>query len=252
MSRKNLCIIQARYNSTRLPGKVLLLLQNKTVLEHILKRVGQAKKIDKVIVATGEKQENDKIADLCKNLEVDCFRGSEDDVLDRYYQAANKYNFSNIVRITGDCPLIDPYIIDKVAELFEKEGLDYATNVIPPTYPDGLDTEIFSFDALKTAWRRAVLKSNREHVTVYLWQNQSLFKQKHLKNNIDLSAKRWTLDNPEDFEVIENVYNNLYPSNPNFRMGDVLKFFSQHPEIEKINFGITRNEGLAKSFKEDI
>ena len=251
MSQENLCIIQARYSSTRFPGKVMLFLQDKTVLEHIEKRVQDAEKIDKVIVATGEGTENDKIGDLCGELGVDCFRGDEDDVLDRYYQAGKKYNYTNIVRITGDCPLIDPEVIDQVVKLFEQGGLDYATNVIPPTYPDGLDTEIFSFSALEKAWKEADLKSNREHVTVYMWQNPELFKQKHLNNEIDLSAKRWTLDNPEDYEVIKHVYDTLYPQNPHFRMKDVLEFFSKNPDVEEINSEIKRNEGLDKSFKED-
>jgi len=244
-------IIQARMGSTRLPKKVLLNLQGKSVLEHIINRVKKAKKIDKVIVATTIDKEDDRIAELCEKIGIDYYRGSENDVLDRYYQAAKKFGFKNIIRITGDCPLIDPGVIDKVVELYEKENLDYATNIMPPTFPDGLDTEIFSFASLEKAWSEAKLKSNREHVTVYIWQHPDLFKQKHIKNEVDLSDKRWTLDNPEDYEFIKQVYDNLYSSKPDFKTEDILQFLKANPEIEKINQGIKRNEGFEKSLNED-
>ncbi|MDD5031513.1 MAG: glycosyltransferase family protein [Patescibacteria group bacterium] len=258
MAVKNLCIIQARYGSNRLPGKVLLPLGGKTVIEQVISRVGQAKKIDhrqggtgKIILATTTKEEDDALEKICPKAGVDCFRGSEDDVLDRYYQAAKKFKAENIIRITGDCPLIDPEIIDKVVDLYEKSGVDYATNVIPPTFPDGLDTEIFSFAALEKAWRETNLASQREHVTIYLWQNPEIFKQIHLKNDINLSKRRWVLDNPEDYEFMKLVYSKLYPAKPNFNLADLLKFFADNPEIEKINNMIKRNEGLKKSLEED-
>ena len=244
-------IIQARTDSIRLPNKVLLKLQGKSVLEHIIKRVSEAKKMDKVIVATTSKSENNKIVDVCKKLNIDYFRGSEEDVLDRYYQAAKQFGFSDVIRITGDCPMIDPEIIDQVIGLYQRKNLDYATNVIPPTFPDGLDVEVFSQKVLEKSWKEAKLKSEREHVTVYMWQNPNLFKQNHLKNNTDLSSHRWVLDNPEDYEFMKRVYNKLYPIQPNFRLRDLLKFFSKNPKIEKINEGIKRNEGMEKSFKED-
>lgn len=244
-------IIQARTASTRLPDKVLLELGGKTVLEHVIQRVEKSKKIEKVVVATTTKKKDDRIIDLCKKLNIDYFRGSETDVLDRYYQTAKKFNFSAIVRITADCPMIDPQIIDKVIYLYKKEKLDYASNVIPPTFPDGLDVEVFPQKTLKKSWKESKLKSEREHVTVYMWQHPNLFKQNHLKNNIDLSIHRWVLDDPEDYEFMKKVYDKLYPNNPNFRMNDLLKFFIKNPEIEKMNKGIKRNEGLEKSLKED-
>lgn len=251
MSKEILCIIQARTASTRLPNKVLLSLGKKAVLEQIVERVKDSKKIDKIIVATSEKKEDNKIAELCQKIDIDCFRGSENDVLDRYYQAAKHFDFSNIVRITGDCPLIDPEIIDEVIGLFQNEKLDYAANVIPPTFPDGLDAEIFSFEALERAWRETKMKSEREHVTIYMWQNPELFKQKHLNSPIDLSGKRWTLDNPEDYEFINKIYEGLYSAKPKFRLKDVLEFLEANSELEKINQNIKRNEGLEKSLKED-
>jgi len=251
MENKNLCLIQARMASTRLPGKVLMDLKGKTVLERLIERVRRAKKIDKIVVATTIDKKDDAIAAVCEKIGVDYFRGSETDVLDRYYQAAKKFGCQNIIRITGDCPLIDPTVVDQVIEFYEQENLDYAANTNPPTYPDGLDTEIFSMAALEKAWREAKLPSNREHVTVYIWQHPELFKQKFLKNAVDLSAKRWTLDNPEDYEFIKKVYDALYPAKPDFTMNDILEFLKANPEIETINQGIARNEGLAKSFKED-
>jgi spore coat polysaccharide biosynthesis protein SpsF len=251
MAKEILCIIQARVGSIRLPGKVLLPLGGKAVLERIIERIKDSKKIDKIIVATSVQAEDDKISDLCQKINIDCFRGSENDVLDRYYQAAKDSGFSNVVRITGDCPLIDPEIIDQVVELFQREKLDYATNVIPPTFPDGLDVEIFSFESLVRARQETKMKSEREHVTIYMWQNSELFKQKHLNSSVDLSGKRWTLDNPEDYEFIKKIFDNLYLVKPKFRMNDVLKFLETNPELEKINQSIKRNEGLEKSLKED-
>lgn len=248
---KNLCLIQARTGSTRLPGKVLLPLGGKTVIEQVLARASQAKKIDKVILATTDKKEDDALEKICLNAGIECYRGSETDVLDRYYRAARQFAAENIIRLTGDCPLIDPEIIDEVIGLYENSGVDYATNVIPPTFPDGLDTEIFSFVALEKAWREAKLASQREHVTVYIWQHPEIFKQIHLRNDIDLSARRWALDNQEDYEFMKQVFDKLYPVKPDFRLVDLLEFFAKHPEIEKINNMIDRNKGLEKSFKED-
>lgn len=246
-----IAIIQARISSTRLPGKVLLTLADKTVIEQVISRVSQAKKIDKIILATTTRKEDNALEQICLKAGIDCFRGSENDVLDRYFQAAKKFGGKNIIRITGDCPLIDPVVIDKVIDLYEVGGVDYATNVMPPTFPDGLDTEIFSFSALEKVWREANLASQREHVTVYLWQNPQIFRQRHLKNKIDLSARRWVLDNPEDYEFMKQVFAKLYFLKPDFGMNDLLEFFAENPEIEKINNMIGRNEGLKKSIKED-
>jgi len=244
-------IIQARTKSSRLPNKVLLKLRGKSILEHVIQRVKGSMKIDKVIVATTTKRNDDRIAKICRKLNIACFRGSENDVLNRFYQASKKFNFFDIVRITADCPMIDPEIIDRVIDLYQKEKLDYATNVIPPTFPDGLDVEVFSMGALEKAWKEAKLKSAREHVTVYMWKNPRLFKQRHLKNRINLSARRWVVDNPEDYEFMKQVFEKLFPIRPNFRLRDLLNFFAKNPDIEKINKGIKRNEGLEKSLEED-
>lgn len=244
-------IIQARMGSSRLPGKVMADICGKPSLWHIVNRLKHVPEIDLVAVATSTNHENDIVEEYCRTELVPCFRGSEDDVLDRYYQAAKKFSLSDIVRITGDCPMIDPEVIDKVIDLYQGEYLDYASNVIPPTFPDGLDAEIFSIKALERTWKETTLKSEREHVTVYMWQNPNLFKQNHLQNKIDLSKRRWTLDEPRDYKFMEETFNRLYPIYPKFRLKDLLKFFDDHPEIEKINNDINRNEGLEKSFKED-
>ena len=244
-----LAIIQARMGSTRLPGKVLMKLAGKTALEHVIERVSKLKKINKIIVATSANAEDDKISELCQMLNIACYRGSENDVLDRFYQAAKEFNYSNIIRITGDCPMIDPDIIGQTIKLYEDEKLDYASNVIPPTFPKGLDVEVFTFKALKKAWHKVKSGPQREHVTVYFWQNPKIFKQKHLLNKINLSLKRWVLDYEVDYEFLQKIFNDLYIVKPNFRLKDVLKFLEINPELEKINQGIDRKTELDNSLK---
>jgi len=244
-------IIQARISSTRLPGKVLKKIEGKTILEHVINRVRAAKKLDEVIVATTVKKKDLEIVKLCANLGVSVFCGSEDDVLDRYYQTARLFKAEHIVRITSDCPLIDPMVIDKVIELYFKKNADYATNGMPETFPDGLDTEVFSFKTLKRAWENAKLSSEREHVTPYIRNNPNIFKIVNLKCNVDLKDKRWTIDEPEDFSFVKIIYKNLYPKDSLFGMETILNYLRENPEIEKINKEIIRNEGYLKSLKED-
>lgn len=244
-------VIQARISSTRLPGKVLKKIEGKTVLEHVINRVQAARKIDNIVVATTVKKEDLEIMKLCANLGISVFCGSEDDVLDRYYQSARLFKAGHIVRITSDCPLIDPQVIDEVIGLYFQKKADYATNTIPETYPDGLDTEIFSFKTLQMAWNNAKLFSEREHVTPYIRKNPNIFKIVNLRSNVNFSSKRWTLDEPEDLEFIKIIYKNLYPKDSLFGMKKILIFLKKHPEVEKINRNIKRNEGYIKSLKED-
>ena len=244
-------IIQARISSTRLPGKVLKKIEGKTVLEHVATRVKVAKNLDDVIVATTMRKEDLKIVKLCSNLGISVFCGSEDDVLDRYYQTARLFKANHIIRITADCPLIDPMVIAKVIELYFKKNADYATNGMPETFPDGLDTEVFSFKTLKRAWENAKLSSEREHVTPYIRKNPNIFKIVNLKCNVDLKDKRWTIDEPEDLKFIKIIYKNLYLRDSLFGMNKILDFLKKHPEIEEINRNIIRNEGYLKSLKKD-
>jgi spore coat polysaccharide biosynthesis protein SpsF len=165
MGQKIICIIQARFNSTRLPGKVLLDLGGKTVLERVVERVSGSHLIDKIVVATTIREDDSRIAQLCSMKGICVYRGSEDDVLDRYYQAATTGRASHVVRITADCPLIDPEIIDRVIKTHLDNKADYTSNVLKETFPDGQDVEIFTFQALDRAWKEARLPSQREHVT---------------------------------------------------------------------------------------
>jgi len=247
---KIIAIIQARLGSTRLPGKVLLNLEGRTVLEHVIGRVRSSKLVNDVIVATTINKEDLEIVKLCASLGISVYCGSVDDVLDRYYQTARLFKTDHIVRITSDCPMIDPKIIDEVVKLHLSEKADYTSNTLKETFPDGQDTEIFTFNALKEAWNNANLASEREHVTPYIRKNPS-FKHVNLEYNEDLSQKRWTLDNPEDYEFIKIIYENLYTKNPFFGMKEILKFTNENPEIEKINNSINRNEGYLKSLKEE-
>jgi spore coat polysaccharide biosynthesis protein SpsF len=248
-------VIQARMGSQRLPGKVLLNLNGKPVLWHVVNRASHARTLDKVIVATTTNPEDNEIETFCRKESVPCFRGSADDVLDRYYQCVRYLEEHGdtvefIVRITADCPVIDPEIIDRVVALMQKGEYDYASNVIPPTYPDGLDVEVFTLITLKTAYEKAHLKSEREHVTPFII-NSPLMKKGNISHSEDLSFLRWTLDEPEDFTFITQVYEHLYDKNPDFLMNDILHLLNQYPEMQKINSAFSRNEGYRLSLLMD-
>lgn len=245
---KNLCIIQARFGSTRLPGKILMKIGGKTLLEYVIARVRQAKKIDKIIVATTNQKADDATEKLCQRINMDYFRGPNEDVLARYWQCAQKYpEYQNIVRITGDCSLIDPKVIDKVVEFFEKGNWDYVSNILEETYPDGMDVEIFSREALKESAGKAKLPSEREHVTLYL-RNDSIFSKTNVANDENLSSFRLTVDNPEDFEVVKFLIEN---TTPDASFQEYVSLLLKNPNVMSKNAKIQRNEGLAKSLKKD-
>lgn len=246
---KILAIIQARTGSARLPGKVLQRLEGLTVLEHVIKRVKASHLVDQVIVATTVNQEDLAIVKICAELNVGVYCGSEVDVLDRYYQAARLFQADQIVRITSDCPLMDPQIIDKVVKRHLKEKSDYTSNVLKETFPDGEDVEVVTFAALKKAWLSAKLTSEREHVTPFIRNNPEMFRLASLENAVNLSAKRWTLDNQEDMLFIQKIYNNLYAAKPLFGLTDVLDFLKKHPETEELNQHIVRNAGYRSHCK---
>jgi len=245
---KNLAIIQARMGATRLPGKVLLKVRGITLLEYEVERVRQSKKIHKIVVATTNQKPDDQIEKLCQRIGLDCFRGSEEDVLDRYYQCSLKYpDYDNIVRITGDCPLIDPEVVDQVIGLFEENDLDYASNIEEETYPDGMDVEVFKRTVLAEADAKAKLQSEREHVTQYIRKNTSYHKG-NLAAEQDFSRFRLTVDNQEDFPVIEFIIKN---SNPSDGFRKYITLLMDNPEVMKKNIHLIRNEGLKKSLKQD-
>jgi spore coat polysaccharide biosynthesis protein SpsF (cytidylyltransferase family) len=246
-----IAIIQARMGSTRLPGKVLMNLEDKTVLEHVVQRVKSSELVDDVVVATTIEKKDLLIVGLCANLGISVYCGSEDDVLNRYYQVARLFKADNVVRITSDCPVIDPKVISEVISLHLKSNADYTSNILVETFPDGQDVEVFTFASLTSAWKNAKLLSEREHVTPYLRNHPELFKHSILKYKEDISQKRWTLDNAVDLDFLGQVYKHLYIKNPLFGMDDILRLIYEKPEIELINQHIVRNAGYLKSLKED-
>ena len=244
-------ILQARMSSSRLPGKALKPLLGKPMLERQVERLLRSRRITTLVLATSSDKSDDPLAELCARMNVACFRGSLNDVLDRFYQAACAFPSDTIVRLTGDCPLADPDLIDRVITHFEESRVDYASNTLTPTFPDGLDAEVFSFEALRTAWQEARLPSEREHVTSYLYKHPNQFRLACLRYSEDLSSLRWTVDESKDFEFVESVYQALYPSNPTFSWTDVLAWVRAHPEKQAINSEHERNEGYQRSLKSD-
>jgi glutamate-1-semialdehyde 2,1-aminomutase len=246
-----LAILQARVTSSRLPGKVLKPIMGRPMLALQIERVLQAKKIDQLIIATSNDPNDDELDTLCRKINVPCYRGSLNDVLDRFYQAAQTWKPKNVIRITGDCPLIDPEVIDDVIAFYLNGDYDYASNSVEPTFPDGLDVEIFRFSFLEEAWNEASLPSQREHVTPFIHQQPDRYRIGHYKHTEDLSHLRWTVDEAQDFDLISKIYEELYPVKPNFRMADILNLLHQKPEWLTINNNFERNEGFIKSLHED-
>ncbi|MBI5807258.1 MAG: glycosyltransferase family protein [Ignavibacteriales bacterium] len=232
-------VVQARVSSTRLPGKVLLPILGKPLLLLMIERIQKAKLIGNLVIATSTNIEDDSIENLCKENSIECFRGHLTDLLDRHYQVAKKFNADAIVKIPSDCPLIDPSIIDRVLKFYiDNEEYDYVSNLHPATYPDGNDVEIFSFQALEHAWRDASKPYEREHTTPFFWENNNVFKIGNVtwETGLDFSSSlRFTIDYKEDYEFIKKVYEELYPTNPNFSLNDILRLLDQKPEIIKIN-----------------
>ena len=244
-------IIQARIGSSRLPKKVLSDIEGRSMLWHLVNRLKNSKFSPEIIIATTISDLDKEILRLAKDLGVKGNAGSIDDVLDRFYQTALKYKLDIIVRITADCPLMDPLVFDKVIQFFLDGDYDYATNTLPPTFPDGLDVEVFTFETLKKAWKEAKLASEREHVTPYIRKNPQIFKLGNIISELDLSEMRWTVDEKEDLQFIMEIYNNLYNKKEVFLMDDILNLLKEKPELLKINDQYERNEGYLKSLKED-
>jgi len=252
--KKIIAIVRARVNSSRLQKKMLLpIIDNRTSLELMLDRVSRIKKIDKIIVATTVNKDDDAIVDLCNRFRYDYFRGSENDVLDRCYKSVLNYlPVDAIVILTGDCVLFDPKIADYIIDYFLNNDYDYVSNNnIPTTYPDGLDVEICSFEALKNMWKNATTKAEKEHMTFYIQKNKDKFKTFNFQYKEDLSAKGWCLDTKEDLEFIKLVYRELYYKYRNFGMDEILKLIEEKPEIEKINSDLRHNVWRDNAIIED-
>jgi spore coat polysaccharide biosynthesis protein SpsF len=245
----NAAIVQARMGSKRLPGKVLSMIEGRTMLERVVERARRAERVSRVVVATSEAPEDDAIATVCRESTIDVFRGSEHDVLARYLGAARQFDADPIVRVTADCPLLDPAAVDAVVGRFEVGDVDYAANINPPTLPDGLDTEAFSRNALERAAREARLRSEREHVTPYIRNHPEIFRIANVRHARDLSAMRWTVDEPDDLELVRAVYAEF--GNHDFGMEDVLRLLAEQPDLARANARFARDEGLRASLRED-
>jgi spore coat polysaccharide biosynthesis protein SpsF len=232
-------IIQARMGSTRLPGKVLLDLAGETVLARVVNHVRRSHLIAETLVATTNHSADDPIVEECRMFGVAISRGDENDVLDRYFQAAQALSAEAVVRITSDCPLIDPEITDKTIAAFLASRPDYASNVLERTYPRGLDTEVFSMDALGRAWSEAREPYEREHVTPYIHEHPEKFKLLSVTGDEDHSDHRWTVDTPEDLEFVRAVYARV-GNKTEFSWRDVLSVLDRHPELSEINRSVTQ------------
>lgn len=248
---KYLVLIQARCGSSRLPNKVLKDICGKPDLQWVIERVGRSQRIDEVMVITSIERNNLPLIRLCTELGVRVFVGSEEDVLDRYYQAAKLLKPEYVVRITADCPLFDWRYLDMAIDQLEKET-DYMAE-LTESFPDGLDLEIIKFSALRQAWEEAVLSSEREHVTLYIRNHPERFKQQNFECPVSgIGEKRWTLDEDEDYTLIHSIYNYFVGKGiEDFITEDILAYLRVNPELEKINARFVRNEGLAKSLAND-
>lgn len=245
-------IIQARMGSTRLPKKVLKpLIEGRSALSLMLDRIKRTKHINTIVIATTTLKEDDAIEAECERLHIPCYRGNSDDVLLRYYNAAEQHKADIVVRLTADCPLIDPKIVDEVIELYQRTGCDYASNALIPSYPDGLDTEVFSVALLNWMHQHASKQSDREHVTPYVHRHRNHWQLETLRAPQDYSHLRWTLDEPEDLALIKKIYASLYPTTPQFGMQDILSLLEKQPELNEINAHIHRNEGYQRSVEEE-
>lgn len=262
-------IIQARMGASRLPGKVLLDIEGEPMLVRVVERTRRAKSLTQVLVATSLEKADDPIEQLCTSKGYICYRGSQQDVLDRYYQVARAYSADVVVRITADCPVIDPHVIDLTVAAFwgygnklikESEGIkdtmspteissppkwDFAANRLPPpwhrTFPIGLDTEVSTFSALERAWQEATLPHQREHVMPYLYENKNLFRILLVNHDPDYGHLRWTVDTAQDLELIREIYSR-FENQDDFSWLDILNLFKRDPELAKINQGVIHRD----------
>ena len=245
---KILAIVQARLSSSRLPKKVLQDVCGKPMIIHELERLRNSEQINHIVLATSEDSSDDELAETVASV-ADIYRGNLNDVLDRYYKCAKFYNAEHVVRITGDCPVIDWRIVDEVISRHLSEKNDYTS--LTERFPDGLDTEVMIFSALEKSWKEAKLPSEREHVTQYVKKHTEIFKIGEYDNKEDFSNMRWTVDEPRDLEFIRQIFKALYLKNSDFTTQDVLELLEENPKLKEINCGIERNEGLKKSLQAD-
>ncbi|KAF6246728.1 acylneuraminate cytidylyltransferase [Nitrosopumilus sp. b3] len=250
MTKKIVLIIQARTGSTRFPEKVLKLIQKKSMIWHVINRVKQIPKIDVIVLATTKKKEDLVLVNIAKNNDIQYFQGKTHNVLDRFFQCAKKFNADIIIRITSDCPLIDPKLIQQMLHVYLNHDYDYLSNTIKPTFPDGLDVEIFSFQALEQAFHSAKWKSEIEHVTPYIKKNSKIFKIFNYENKKNFSNIRLTVDEPLDLKLIRKIYKKFRPKLI-FSLNDIIKIISNDPNFFLINRDLERDAGYKKSLQYD-
>jgi len=244
------CIIQARMGSSRLPEKVLTKIDDKNPILHlVLEQLKFSKFLDKIVVATTNLNEDDVIVKFLENQNIEFFRGSSDDVLDRYYQCAKKFSFSTIVRITSDNPLIDPIIVDKIITKFQSDKFDYISNTINRTYPYGTEVEVFSFKTLEVLWKNSKKPSEREHVTPYIYNNFEKFQTYNVENTENLSHLRWTVDRENDLRLVKLIISKI--TKRPILMNDILELIKKDKKLIEINKNNVPNEGYLKSLNDD-
>jgi len=234
-------IIQARVNSSRLPNKIFAEIMGQPLIWHVINRIRFSKRITNIIIATSMNKLDDKLEEWCRDNFIQVFRGSENNVLERFFFSAKKCSSKIIVRITADDPFKDPIILDNVIDMLVENNLDFAYNNNPPTFPEGLDTEVFTMQSLEKAYQNSVDEYEHEHVTQYFYRNKNKFKQKNFKYSEDISYLRWTIDKKEDLEMTRQVYNHLYQVGEIFYMKDILALLKENPQIAKINENVARS-----------
>jgi len=244
---KIVAIVQARMSSTRLPGKVLLDLEGRPLIQRVVDKV-LCSNVDEVVVATTTSVNDDKLVEWCKDNSISFFRGSENNVLKRYYECAKSYGADIVVRVTSDDPFKDSFVINKAIDILIGSQYDYVSNTIHPTFPEGVDIEVFTFGALKECFNNAVLYSEKEHVTPYIWKNDGVFSLYNFTYEENLSSLRWTIDYKEDLDFSRAVYKYLKHKKC-FLMEDVLSILKQHPELYDLQKVVVRNEGYIGSIK---
>lgn len=230
--------------STRLPGKVVKAVLDRPLLEYLIERLKRVDLADEVVIATTDNGSEKPIVDLCEHLSVPCFRGSEEDVLARYYTAAMTFKAELVVRVTSDCPIIDPKVIDRVIRFYleHRREYDYVSNVLVRSYPRGMDTEVFPLTVLEAAFHESTDQLSREHVTPFIYRHPERFRLGHVTYREDQSRHRWTVDTPEDFELVRRIIEALYPHHPAYDLEDVLELLSAHPEWSLVNAHIEQKE----------
>jgi spore coat polysaccharide biosynthesis protein SpsF len=236
MTDRIVCTIEARMTSSRLPGKVLMRAAGKPLLEHMIDRLKRARTLDEIVIATTEDAASDPLEELAERLGVGCFRGSEDDVLARVLGAAHAYDADVIVETTGDSPLVDPAIVDHVVERFADGGVDYCSNVLEPTFPPGMDAQVFPTAVLEDVASRTNDPTDREHVSLYIYEHPERYKLRSVvSERPEYGDLRLCVDTAEDYELIRAIFETLYPVNPHFGLAEILALIDARPELRALN-----------------